>query len=75
MTEVKFNTKNWFEDYNWRLNDGPLRNQLSAIYGDLIEEIIVETDGTVAVVLQSNVDTRTTAKIDNMQHVTKSRHL
>ena len=65
MTEVKFNAKNWFEDYNWRLNDGPLRNQLSAIYGDLIEEIIVETDGTVAVVLQSNVDTRTTAKIDN----------
>ena len=65
MTEVKFNSQNWYEDYAHRLNDGPLRNQLSAIYGDLIEEIIVETDGTVAVVLQSNVDTRTTAKIDN----------
>lgn len=65
MTEVKFNAQNWYEDYAHRLNDGPLRNQLSAIYGDLIEEIIVETDGTVAVVLQSNVDTRTTAKIDN----------
>lgn len=65
MTEVKFNAENWYEHYSHRLDEGPLRNQASAIIEDPIYEIFVRDDGTITVFTKAYFETRTTARINS----------
>lgn len=65
MTEVKFNAENWYEHYSHRLDEGPLRNQTSAIIEDPIYNVVVDDDGTITVVTKANLDTHTTARINS----------
>lgn len=65
MTEVKFNAENWYEHYSHRLDEGPLRNQTSAIIEDPIYKVVVDDDGTITVVTKANFDTHTTARINS----------
>lgn len=65
MTEVKFNAENWYEHYSHRLDEGPLRNQTSAIIEDPIYKVVVDDDGTITVVTKANFDTHATARINS----------
>lgn len=65
MTEVKFNAENWYEHYSHRLDEGPLRNQTSAIIEDPIYKVVVDDDGTITVVTKANFDTHTAARINS----------
>lgn len=67
MTEVKFNAENWYEHYSHRLDEGPLRNQTSAIIEDPIYKVVVDDDGTITVVTKANFDTHTTARINSVE--------
>lgn len=65
MTEVKFNAENWYEHYSHRLDEGPLRNQTSAIIEDPIYKVVVDDDGMITVVTKANFDTHATARINS----------
>lgn len=65
MTEVKFNAKNWFEDYNWRLNDAPLKRQLSTSDGVSVHSIYNLSREKIVAHLDLKIDTDVIVKIDN----------